>query len=128
VAECRFPTARRKESPGILKVNLSQREQYRDCRNNDDEGHKREISRVDSFFALQVGRLVQISHWNLPLPTKAALSIRWWWQLDSDQKRALLTARLRSPGPSKESAIIFVRGSFAAQRELGGKWRTDKHS
>jgi hypothetical protein len=65
----------RKQSPGILKVNLSQRKQHRDCRNNDDKGHKREISRVDSFFALQVG-LVQISHRNLPLPTKAALSIR----------------------------------------------------
>jgi hypothetical protein len=104
--ECRapLPAACRKESPGILKVNLSQRKQHRDCRNNDDKGHKREISRVDSFFALQVSRLVQISHRSLPSP-------RWQSYIDSDQKSSLLTAR-RFPPPwslEEQPACFVVR-------------------
>jgi hypothetical protein len=52
--------------PGILKVNLSQRKRHGDCRNNDDKGHKRQISSVDLFFGLPVSRFVR--HWSLPCP------------------------------------------------------------
>ncbi|MFZ1152678.1 MAG: hypothetical protein WAR76_23580, partial [Xanthobacteraceae bacterium] len=44
---------REDELHGTLKINFSQRKHHSDGENNDDEGHKRQISGSDFFFTLR---------------------------------------------------------------------------
>jgi hypothetical protein len=46
--------------PGILHVNLSTGKSNSDGNNNDDEGHKRQISRSNLFFALRASPRLQV--------------------------------------------------------------------
>ena len=45
---------------GVLHVNLSAGKSYSDGGNNDDEGHKPQISRSDLFFALRASPRLQV--------------------------------------------------------------------
>ena len=49
-------------SPGILKVDLSQRKCHSDGRDNDDSDYKPPIGGSDLFFALRATRPLQIGH------------------------------------------------------------------
>jgi hypothetical protein len=49
-------------SPGILKVDLTQRKRHSDGGDNDDKGRKPPVSGPTCFFALRVTRPLQIGH------------------------------------------------------------------
>jgi hypothetical protein len=61
------------ELPRILKINLNQRKHHSNDGDNDDKGHKPQISYVDLFFGMPVSRFVR--HWSLLCPARGALSL-----------------------------------------------------